>query len=214
MSRLRPGSHLQAGLSWSRWVFASGDSVTLSGNLKLLQTWRIPGKKRWKGLEIEIIVPSLGKKRFTGSFSLDNLGEERRKRGKEKGGFSSVTQQQKPKPFPLEKSQSWKINWFWVHKCSVGAWCSRKWKNFFSSKISIFSRKKWKLFLEDPLPPALTTRVLKTLVMGYFEQGNWGKLVKVSSHGEIRWKNDPELLWNNVLIEGAGILQVGGVCTW
>lgn len=88
-------------------------------------------------------------------------------------------------------------------------------KFLFIQNFYLFKKKMlpWKLFLEDPLPPALTTGALKTLVMGYFEQGNWGKLVKVSSHGEIRWKNDPELLWINVLIEGAGILQVGGVCT-
>lgn len=142
MPQLRPEGHLQAGLSWSRWVFASGDSVTLSGNLKLLQTWRIPGKKRWKGLEIKIIVPRLGKKEVHRTFSLDTLGEEGRKRGKEEGGWSSVTKQHKLKHFPLEKSQFWKIIWFWVHKCSVGGWCWRKWKNFFSSKVSIFLRKK------------------------------------------------------------------------
>lgn len=40
---------------------------------------------------------------------------------------------------------------------------------------------------------------------------NW---VEVSSHCEIWWKNDLECLWINVPIEGAGILLVGGVCTW
>lgn len=67
----------------------------------------------------------------------------------------------------------------------------------------------WKLFLENPVPPALISGVLKTLAMGYFEQGNGEKLVKVSSHWEIGWKNDLEWLWINVLIEGVGILLVG-----
>lgn len=40
-------------------------------------------------------------------------------------------------------------------------------------------------FLEDPVLPALTAGVLKTLVVRYFEQGNGGKLVKVSDHWEI-----------------------------
>lgn len=54
--------------------------MTLSGNLKLLQTWQIPGNKRWKGLEIEIIVPSLRKKEVHRIFSLDYLGKEEKKK--------------------------------------------------------------------------------------------------------------------------------------
>lgn len=40
------------------------------------------------------------------------------------------------------------------------------------------------------------------------------KMVKMSNHYEIWWKSDLEWLWINVPIEGAGILLVGGVCTW
>lgn len=52
----------------------SGDSVTLSVNLKLLQAWRIQGTRN-----INNSHQYRKKKRFTESFSLDNVGDEERK---------------------------------------------------------------------------------------------------------------------------------------
>lgn len=89
-------------------------------------------------------------------------------------------------------------------------------KFLFIQNFYFFARKKclhrsffWRILFQ-----ALTTGVGKTLVMEYFEQGNGKNWVEVSSHCEIWWKNDLECLWINVPIEGAGILLVGGVCTW
>lgn len=63
----------------------SGDSVTLSVTLKLLQAWWIQGEKQWKGLEIKITVTKVGeKKKELSTESLyfgDSLGETRKRRG-------------------------------------------------------------------------------------------------------------------------------------
>lgn len=143
-----------------------------------------------------------------------------RRKAKEEGRWSSVTKQCKLKHFPSEKTLAWKINWFQVHKCLVEAWCSSKWKNFFSSKISIFARKKCfhGNFFEDTVPATLTTGMLKSLITMCFEQANGGEWWKYQKQHYLQDmgsldENDLEWLWVNVLRDRAGAVLAGGVCT-